>query len=148
MSSAPERDSAGDISADREEQPLFPAAPREMADRRPFFYTGILIGLAGGALAGVAPWLAGLLIAAGYGMTAFALIAPRHRFLRALRFGFVLSALLGAVIFAGELLAPDTALKMAGVVAGHSFVFAGVALMPLAIGIVRYVYGLLRPVTA
>ncbi len=140
--SPPERDVTDYVedTAQHEDATLFLPAGDHGVDRWSFLYGGILMGLAGGILPTVAPWLAGVLIAAGYGMTAMSMIAPSHRFARALRLGFVLTAFLGAVIVAGEIAAPDATTRIIDMAARRSLVFPAVGLMPLVIGILRYVY--------
>jgi hypothetical protein len=98
----------------------------------------------GGALAPLAPWLSGLLILAGYALTAFTLKSTGNRFIRALRFGFGVTALLGAVMLACEILFPKAAWHFIEMAGQRSLIFASVALTPWLLGLIRYVFALAR----
>ena len=108
------------------------------------FYIGILIGLAGGALAPLAPWLSGVLILAGYGITALTLKRTGSRFIRALRFGFGTAALAGAVVLAGEILYPQAAWRFIEIAGERSLIFVSVAVTPWILGLLRYAYAVTR----
>jgi len=108
------------------------------------FYIGILIGLAGGALATLAPWLSGALILAGYAVTALTLKSTGSRFIRALRFGFGITALAGAVMLAAEILFPQAAWPCIEKAGEHSLIFVSVAVAPWLLGLIRYAYALAR----
>ena|SRR5215469_11947279 len=108
------------------------------------FYSGILIGLAGGALATLAPWLSGVLILAGYALTAFTLKSTGGRFIRALRFGFGVAALAGGVILACEIMYPAVAWRFIEMASERSLVFVSVAVTPWLLGLLRYAYILTR----
>ncbi|MGO9545987.1 MAG: hypothetical protein ACLPPF_14500 [Rhodomicrobium sp.] len=140
MSSDLEHDTFGDTE---HEDPFFLHVPENTLDSWSLFYSGILIGFAGGALPSAAPWLAGILIAAGYGLTAFTLKGPSRRFAGALRFGFVLSALSGAALFAGEIFAPKVTQIIVDAMGKHHLIFASIATTPWVLGVLRYVYALL-----
>ncbi|MGA8771411.1 MAG: hypothetical protein WB610_13700, partial [Rhodomicrobium sp.] len=85
-----------DNSEHEDETAFFPIRPDGPPDSWSFFWGGILIGLAGAGLVTLAHWLAGLLIFAGYGMTAASLRGSRTRFARPLGFGYALLACVGA----------------------------------------------------
>ena len=96
-----------DNTENEDETPFLPVRP-EGAFLNPWsgFYGGLLIGLAGGGLATLAPWLAGLLIFTGYGMTALTLRRTRRRLLRSFGLGFGVIALAGAAVVLGEVFFP------------------------------------------
>src|SRR5262249_24460550 len=118
--------------------------PNNTPDRWTAFYCGILIGLAGGGLMTLAPWLSGLLIMAGYGVTALALKSTGNRFIRALRFGFGIAALCGGVMLAGEILFPEAVWHFIGKARERNIIFATVAVTPWILGFIRYAYALVR----
>ncbi len=136
-------DSDGEIFG--QEDPLFLPVPENAPDSWSVFYSGILIGFAGGALPAAVPWLAGVLIAVGYGLTALTLKGRSNRFTGALRFGFVLSALLGVALVAGEAFAPKVTQVIVDAIGKHHLIFATVAATPWVLGVLRYVYALLVP---
>jgi hypothetical protein len=145
MSSGSDRDDIIDYVEDtsqHEDETLFLPVPESGPDRWSVFYLGILMGIVGGGLVSLAPWLAGILILTGYGLTAFTLKAAVSRFVRALLLGFVLSASAGAFLIAGEIFAPQTAWNLIAVLSERHLIFPGVAAMPWVIGILRYVYAL------
>jgi hypothetical protein len=108
------------------------------------FWGGILIGIAGGALLPLGPWLGGALILAGYGMTAFALGKSSSRFVRALRFGFGVSAVVGAATLAGAVLSPVSTSSLVTALSERHLVFLGVTAMPWVLAPIKYVYGFFR----
>jgi hypothetical protein len=108
------------------------------------FYSGILIGLVGGALATLAPWLSGVLILVGYGLTALTLKSTGSRFIRALRFGFGVAALAGAIMLACEILYPTAAWRFIEMAGERSLIFVSVAVTPWMLGLIRYVYVMAR----
>jgi hypothetical protein len=108
------------------------------------FWGGILIGIAGGALVPLAPWLGGALIFAGYGMTAFALAKSPNRFARALRFGFGTSAIVGGATLAGAALFPETTGSLIATLGERHLIFRGVVTMPWALTLIKFTYGLFR----
>jgi hypothetical protein len=146
MSSRQDRDEVDffEDTTHREDETLFVPVPESAPDSWTTFYSGILIGLAGGALASLAPWLSGMLILAGYALTAFTLKSTGNRFIRALRFGFGITACLGAVMLAGEILFPKAAWHCIEKAGERSLIFASVALTPWILGLVRYVFALAR----
>ena len=146
MSSGSDRDMIDYVedTSQHEDETLFLPVPEHGVDRWSVFYIGILTGIAGGGLVSLAPWLAGILILTGYGLTAFTLKAPSSRFARALLLGFVLSASVGGALLAGEVFFPQTVWNLIAAVSGRHLIFAYVAAMPWVIGILRYVYALVR----
>jgi hypothetical protein len=146
MSSRQDRDEIDffEDTAKQEDETVFIPAGGNAPDSWTAFYSGILIGLAGGALASLAPWLSGLLIVAGYGLTAFTLKSAASRFIRALRFGFGIAALAGAVMLAGEILFPKAVWHCIELASRRSLIFASVALAPWLLGFIRYIYALIR----
>lgn len=142
MSSDSERD-IGDYITDNsvtEEGTLFLPAPNGRPDSWSFFFGGILIGMAGGGLVTLAPWLGGSLILVGYGTTAFTLVGSRRRFGRALRFGFVIAALFGAVLLAGDIVATGPTWHVISAIGERHLFFPSFVLMPWVIGPFRYLY--------
>jgi hypothetical protein len=108
------------------------------------FWGGILTGIAGGALVPLGPWLGGALILAGYGMTEIALGKSPNRFVRALRFGFGVSAIIGAATFAGAVLLPEWTSSLIAILGKRRLIFCGVMAMPWAFAVAKYVYGFFR----
>jgi hypothetical protein len=131
-------------TAQHEDETLFIPVPESTPDSWTAFYSGILIGLAGGGLMTLAPWLSGLLILAGYGLTALTLKSTGNRFIRALRFGFGLAALAGGVMLAGEILFPKVAWHYIAKAGERNLIFASVAVTPWILGLIRYIYALAR----
>lgn len=146
MSSDLDRDTVDYLedTAEHEDETLFLPCPPAGPDSWLTYNGGILMGFAGGALVMVAPWLGGLLIFAGYGLAALTLKAPGNRFVRAIRFGYALCAVLGAALVASEIFAPAATLRVFAMPAKRHLFFAGVIVMPLAIGVLRYVIALVR----
>jgi hypothetical protein len=125
---------------------LFLPSPEGHTDPWALFFSGILIGLAGGALATVAPWLAGGLIMTGYFLTALSLKGSSNRLANGLCFGFTISAILGAALIAFEIGAPKATWHFVVVAGNRHLVFPSVALIPWALGILKYVHILIsRP---
>ncbi len=146
MSSDSERDMIDyiDDDAHHEDETLFIPAPDGRPDNWTAFYIGILTGIVGGGLVALAPRLGGILIVAGYGLTAFTLKARGNRFARALRFGFLVSAVLGAALVAGEIYCPNTVWQFIAVASERHLIFTSVVAFPWATGMLRYVYALVR----
>ncbi len=138
-----EEDMAGVIVND-DEGLFLPCPPPAGPNSWTVFWGGILTGLAGGAIAIVAPWLGGLLISGGYALTALTLSAPGNRFVRAIRFGYIVSAILGIAIAVAYVL--DTpAMRRIFDFHGKQYLFFGCVLaLPLVIGMLRYGYALAR----
>ncbi len=129
----------------REDETLFIPVSRDgFPDNLSGFWGGILLGIGGGALIPHAPWLSGLLIAAGYGMTTNALAGSKNRLSRALRFGFGLSAAAGAALVLGEVLFPRSTMSFIAAAGERHLIFCGAAAMPWMIGLVRFIYRLFR----
>jgi hypothetical protein len=148
MSSGPDRDEFLDYLDDKsqhEDETLFMPVPDSRPDSWSVFYSGILIGIIGGSLIALAPWLSGLLVFAGYGVTAMTFKGRGNRLSRALRFGFGSSALFGAAILGGETVFPETEWGFIEAASNRHLTFAGIALMPWAAAVLRYAYALFRP---
>ncbi len=145
MSSDQEGDVVDYVSdnAQHEDGSLFLPAPDGRPDHLTFLFSGILLGMAGGALVPVSPWLAGVLILIGYGLTAYTL-KNKGALVRALRFGFAISAVLGAALLLGEILAPDAAWRAVSMAGERHLLFPGFVLMPWLLGILRYAYAIVR----
>ncbi len=146
MSSGQERDVIDYIDDESEHEDETPFVPvrDNSPDNWTAFYTGILIGVAGGALIPLAPWLGGLLILLGYGTTAFTLRARGNRLTRALRSGFWLSATFGAALIVAEALFPKLAWSLVATAGERTIIFPTVVVMPWAAGLLRYAYVLIR----
>ncbi len=115
---------------------------QENGDPWTFLPGGILVALAGGVLAPLSVQLAGALIALGYGLAAITLRRNRSCFAKALRFGFGVTAILGAALLAAGIASPE-AVRHAVVAPGHHLtMFLGFAAMPWALGALRLLYGL------
>lgn len=104
------------------------------------FFGGLLIGVAGGGLATVAPWLAGLLVFGGYGMAAITLRRSRNRLWRSLGFGFGVVALAGGAAVLGLIVFPETTHAIFAAAAARHMIFISVAGLAWAIGLVRYLF--------
>ena len=129
-----------------EDGTLFFPSPEGHTDPWALFFSGILIGLAGGALVTVAPWLAGALIMTGYFLTALSLKGSSNRLANGLCFGFTISAILGAALIVGEIGAPKTTWRFIVAAGNRHLAFPSVALIPWALGILKYVHILIwRP---
>jgi hypothetical protein len=109
------------------------------------FLGGILLGIAGGALIPIGPWLGGLLILAGYGMAASVLRGSRNGYTNALRFGFIVSAIIGLALIVGHALFPRSTWSVISFFADRHLIFSGVAALPWAVSAVKYIIGLFRP---
>jgi hypothetical protein len=146
MSSRQDRDEIDyfEDTSDHEDETPFIPVPENAPDSWTAFYSGILIGLAGGAVAPLAPWLSGVLILGGYGLTALTLKRNGSRFIRALRFGFAIAALSGAVMLAGEIFYPKAVWHCIEMAGRRSLIFASVALTPWLLALIRYAYALAR----
>jgi asparagine N-glycosylation enzyme membrane subunit Stt3 len=145
MSSRQNRDEI-DLFEDttHENETLFIPVAESAPDSWTAFYSGILIGIAGGALAALAPWLSGLLILAGYGLTVSTLKNTGNRFIRALRFGFAIAALSGAVLLAGDVFFPKAVWHFLEAAGTRSPIFLSVLAAPWLLALIRYAYALAR----
>ncbi len=138
-------DSEGDITdyvtdnSHREEGTLFLPSPDGRPDRWTLFFCGILLGMFGGALVAISLWLAGALIFIGYGLTAFSLRSAQG-FGRALRFGFLIAAVLGAAVLLGDAVAPKSAWRVVSALAERHLVFPSFLFMPWILGTLRYAF--------
>jgi hypothetical protein len=148
MSSGSDHDDFIDYLYDkshREDETLFMPVPDGRPDHWTAFYTGILIGIVGGGILPLAPWLGGSLIFSGYGVTFLTLKRPRSRFARALRFGFAISALLGGLLLAVEVLFPKASWRLIEMASEQHVIFLSVAFVPWAAAIARYFHALFAP---
>lgn len=150
MSSNSERDLADYVTDEpntehNEDELLFLHAPEGGSDPWAKFFTGILIGLAGGALVVIAPWLGGALIMTGYCLTAYSLMGSTNRFANGLCFGFAVSAVLGAALVASEIGAQKETLHFVAKAGQRHLVFPSVALFPWTLGLLRYLLLLIWP---
>jgi hypothetical protein len=133
-----------DNAENEDETPFLPVRPEgDFLNPWSGFYGGLLIGLAGGGLATLAPWLAGLLIFAGYGMTALTLRRTRRRLFRALGLGFGVIALAGAAVVLGEVFFPLTTSVILAAAAARHMIFLSVVALPWAIGFAWRLFTLL-----
>lgn len=141
MSSDSERDLGDYVTGNStdEDGTLFLPVPEGNTDPWTLFFSGILIGLAGGALVTVGPWLAGALIMTGYFLTALSLKGSSNRLANGLCFGFTISAILGAALIASEIGAPRETWRFIVEAGNRHLVFPSVALIPWALGIITYV---------
>jgi hypothetical protein len=147
MSSRSQRDFIDyidDHSLHEDETPFIPVRPDGPPDSWSAFFGGTIIGISGGALVPFAPWLAGALVAIGYGMTAYTLGGSRNRFVRALRFGFAIPALIGAATVVGEALSPSTTWSIVKFLGDRHLIFCGLAAMPWVLTLLKYTYGFFR----
>ncbi len=146
MSSNGERDEedVAEATVNDDEGLFLPCPPPAGPDSWSLFWGGLLTGFAGGALAMVAPWLGGLLIFGGYALAASTLSAPGNRFVRAIRFGYIVSAILGIAIVAAHVLATPSVNRIFNMLASRYLFFGAVVTVPLAVGMLRYIYALTR----
>ena len=126
-----------------EDETLFFPTPSDASGSWSAFYGGILIGVAGGALIPLAPWLGGAMVFAGYGMTALSFLGSRSRLGRALRFGFAIVALTGAALLLGAIFVPDVAWSAVTAAAQRHLIFLTTAFSAWAIALVKYVIAIL-----
>jgi len=147
MSSNSDRDLADYLTGNspNEDGTLFLSATDGTRDPWAPFFCGILIGLAGSALVPAVPWIAGALIAIGYTTAACSLTGSKRRFAKALLFGFAATAILGAGLAATGLFAPRETWRFFEAAGGRHLIFPSLALMPWALGVLKYVYALLLP---
>ncbi len=129
-----------DDTLDEDHSLFIPVRPDHAPDGWAGFIGGALIGAAGGALATIAPWLAGLLIAGGYGAAAHVLGGGGSRFARALAFGFGAVALAGAATALGGVFFPRTTWSILSAIAARHALFLSVALLPWPLGLARYLH--------
>jgi hypothetical protein len=129
-----------DDTQDEDVTLFLPVRPDSFLDGASGFIGGVLIGVSGGALAPIAPWLAGLLIFAGYGMAAFALGGRRNLFARSLSFGFFVLALAGAAMALGGVLFPRPTWSILSAISERHALFLSVAALAWPIGFARYLY--------
>jgi 4-hydroxybenzoate polyprenyltransferase len=134
-------DYVDDDTQNEDETPFIPVRPDGVPNAWNWFFGGILLGIAGGALVPLAPWLAGLLIFIGYGMTAYSLRQTRNRFAQALSFGFGILALIGGAMFLGRIFFPNTTWSIIAAVADRHSIFISVAIAAWPIGLAKYLYG-------
>jgi hypothetical protein len=127
-----------------EEGTLFLPCPEAGPDRWSMFFVGILLGIAGGALVPVSLWLSGAIICVGYGVAAFTLRNSCSKLGRAIRFGLVIPAILGAALLFGEMLAPESVRRALSLAGNRPLIFPSFALMPWILGMLRYAYALVR----
>ena len=131
-----------DTSQNEDETPFCPVPSDSSPDAWSAFWGGILIGLAGAALVTLAPWLAGSLIFAGYGMTALSLRGSRYGFLRALSFGYALLAFLGAAMVLGEVFFPNITASVIAAAAAHHVILISLATLAWPIALLKYLFQL------
>jgi hypothetical protein len=130
-----------DNSENEDETPFLPVRPDSSPDAWSGFWGGILIGLAGAGLVTLAPWLGGLLIFAGYVMTALSLRGSRTSFGRALGFGYALLACVGATMLLGTVFFPNVTASVIAAVAAHHVIFISLATLAWPIALLKYVFG-------
>ena len=130
-----------DETQNEDETPFCPVRPDSGLDGWSGIWGGILIGVAGGALVPLAPWLGGSLIFAGYGMTALSLRGGKNRFARALSFGFALLAFVGGAMVLGQIFFPNTTASIIAAAAAHHVIFISVAILAWPIGLLKYLLG-------
>ncbi len=130
-----------DDTQNEDETPFVPVRPEGAPyGWASFFIGGMLIGAAAGSLAPIAPWLAGLLIFAGYGVAAYAVGGRRNRIARALSFGFGVMALAGAAMALGGVFFPKATWSVVSAIADRHALFLSVALLAWPISLARYLH--------
>lgn len=130
-----------DDTLDEDETPFIPVRPDSTPDVSYRFFCGLFAGIAGGALPTLAPWLAGLMIFAGYGVAGHALRGTRSRIARALGLGFNVVALAGSAMAVGGVLFPRTTWDVVSAIADRHILFLSVATLAWPIGFLKYIYG-------
>ncbi len=137
-------DYVDDNSQHEDETPFIPVRPDGGSpDAWSGFWGGMLIGIAGGALVPLAPWLGGSLVFVGYGVTALTLRGSRHSFARALGFGFALLSVVGAAMAVGQIFFPYTTASLIEAAAARHIIFISIATLAWPIAILRYLSGFL-----
>jgi hypothetical protein len=131
-------DYVDDETQDEDDTLFLPMRPNNASTGWGGFLGGALAGVAAGSLAPIAPWLAGLLVFAGYGVAAYALGGSRNRLARALSFGFGVMAAAGAAMALGGVFFPAATWSVISAIAERHAVFLSVAILPWPIGFVRY----------
>ncbi len=137
-------DYAADAALREDDDLFFPVPPGRMPETWTAFYSGILIGILGGGIASLAPWLSGLLVFIGYSVTALTLRRRNNRFVRALRFGFGIVALCGAALLAAEILYHTAVWHLIAMATERSHIFIGVVFMPWILALLKYGLALAR----
>lgn len=127
---------------------LFLPCPDGKPDRWSIFFIGILSGIAGAALVPLSLWLSGTIICVGYGLAAFTLRDSCSRLGRAIRFGLLIPAILGAALVLGETLAPETVRRAMSLTGDRPLIFPSFVLMPWILGVLRYAYTLIARLRA
>ncbi|MFZ1109592.1 MAG: hypothetical protein WAN43_14765 [Rhodomicrobium sp.] len=129
-----------DDTQDEDVTLFLPVRPDSAVDGASGFLGGVLAGVSGGALAQIVPWLAGLLIFAGYGMAACALGGSRSLFARSLSFGFTVLAVAGAAMALGGMFFPRQTWSILSAISERHALFLSVAALAWPIGFARYLY--------
>jgi hypothetical protein len=146
MSSTPEHDLVDYVTDDSlsEDGSLFLPTPAGPAggDAEAWIvpFLGFLGGLAGGALVPIAPWLGGALVVIGYGLAAFSMRGSTSCAGRAVRFGFVVTAILGVTLLAGMATKPLAILHLLSEAGERRLTFTSFALMPWAFAVLKLCY--------
>ncbi|MFT4078990.1 hypothetical protein [Rhodomicrobium lacus] len=129
-----------DKSQNEDETAFLPVRPDGYPDSWTVFFLGIFFAIAAGALIPVSPWLGGTLVFGGYGAAALTLTGTKNRVSRALRFGFAVFAVIGAVIVTGMIAWPTITRSMVDAAAETNLVFLSVALLPWLLATFRYIH--------
>jgi hypothetical protein len=134
--------------AQQEDETLFIPVAEPGGDRWTRFLLGILAGLGGAALITVSPLLGASLITIGYSVAALSMRGGANRFASSLCLGFALTALIGAALIAAEFTVPLMAHRFIAYGGQHFLVFPAFALLPWALAMLKYVYAVVRSLTA
>ena len=128
--------------SENEDGSLFLPVPSDSGtDEWSAFWGGLLIGLAGAGLVTLAPWLGGLLVFVGYGMTALSLRGSRSGFGQALRFGYGLLAFVGAAMLLGVIVFPNATASLIAAAAERHLIFISLATLAWPVALLKLVLG-------
>ena len=108
-------------------------------------FGGVILGLAGASLLSLSPWLGGLLMALGYGYTAFCVHEGTSRLDKSLYFAFSFVAFLGIMITIGEFLFNATTMQIIEAMADRTLLLISFALLPWALAFFKYLMSLRYP---
>jgi hypothetical protein len=123
-----------DDNSPQEDGTYFIPVPDGRPDKWTRFFCGLFMGIAGGALIPLGPWLGGALVLVGYGLVAHTIRGSSGRLGRGLCFGFAVSALVGALILAGSIFLPAMTSALIEFLGRHHAIFLGIIFMPWVAG--------------
>lgn len=129
-----------DNSPHEDGTPFIPVRPGGGSDSWTRFFCGLLAGVTGGALTQLAPWLGGLLILIGYGVTAHTLAGSSRRSVKSLCFGFTVAAFTGGAVLIADCFWTESLDSLLDGLGRYHAIFLGAIFMPWTLAVIRYVY--------